>query len=171
MVWVDPSGLTDYFGILEADIATPWGGIDASAGFVVDTDNLWHSGFFSTGGPAHGLSGGLGIGGGFVGEIEGFAQTLDANVGAVSFANFCAASDPGDRWDELTPVTGLAVTVGEGAGVAVSETQTDTATVEHLWGRTKHYGRRAVGAVRSGGRRAAGALRLAGRRIRGWFGR
>jgi len=137
----DPIGLTDYFGIIETDIATPWGGIDAAVGIVVDTDNWLHSGLFSTGGPSYGISVGLGVGGGYAEEIQGLAENLDANAAAISLTN-AALPDPGERWDGSTPVTGLAVTVGPGGGAAVSLTQTDTLTVETIWNGLKCAGRR-----------------------------
>jgi len=136
----DPIGLTDYFAIAETEIATPWGGIDAAVGFVIDTDNWLHSGFFSTGGRAYGISAGLGIGGGWAREVEGLAENLDVNAGVLSLTN-SGLPDPGEQWDEFTPVTGFAATFGPGGGVATSLTQTDTITVETIWDRMKRAGR------------------------------
>ena len=151
VVWVDPEGLTDYFAIIEADIATPWGGIDAAVGLVVDWDHPGESGLFSTGGPSRGLSAGLAVGGGYAEELEGYAEGLDVNAAAVSMANM-AVPDPCQQWDELTPVTGFAVTFGPGAGAATSYTQTDTVAFGSLWGGMKDYGGKALDALRSLGK-------------------
>lgn len=127
----DPTGLTDIVFPIEADIATPWGGIDASAGIVIDTDNLWHSGVYSSGGPAKGLSLGLNVGIGVVpyGEIEGEVGNVDLNLGPVS----PTVQYRGDEWTNLDNVTGASLTAGIGLGASVSHTVTETITVECMW--------------------------------------
>ena len=140
VVWVDPTGLIDIVPLLiETDIATPWGGIDASVGIVIDTDNLMHSGVFSSGGPSYGLNAGLGLGVGVYKEVEGLATNYDLNAGKRS-GSLSFTPRPGEPVG-LSNLNGGAVTWGPGYGVSRSLTQTDTLTVETIRDRLKRAGR------------------------------
>jgi len=150
LVWIDPEGLIDIFLPIEAEIVTPWGGIDASVGIVIDTDCLAQSGLYSSGGPAAGLSLGLGAGVGVANDVEGFSQNADVNVGPLS-ATVYGTPEPGEPWG-LSNWTGGALTAGPGLGAGVSNTQTGTVTFGGLWDRAKHYGGKAVDALRSLGK-------------------
>jgi len=143
---IDPTGLCDLFAIVEAEVATPYGGIDVSVGLVVDTDTWRDWRLFSSGGPAAGISAGLGFGGGFAREIEGLAQNLDVNFEPVSGA-LSMTPGPGELWSPSN-FNGLLLTAGPGGGYAVSETQTDTTSVGQIWDRMKGYSRRVAGKIR-----------------------
>jgi RHS repeat-associated protein len=140
---VDPRGLYDILlPYIEADVATPWGGITWSGGIVIDTDALAHSGVFSSIGPARGLSLGLGIGVGGAKEIEGYAESYDLNAAVLS--GMTSHTPPrGEKSYLFGPyMSGWAVTGGPGAGVSYSETITETTTVEHMWGQVKCWWKR-----------------------------
>ena len=142
---IDPTGLCDLFAIVEAEVATPYGGIDVSVGLVVDTDTWRDWRLFSSGGPAAGVSGGLGLGVGGAQEIEGFAQNMDVNFGLLSGA-LSMTPGPGELWSRSN-FNGILVTGGYGAGFAVSETQTDTTSVGQIWDRIRAYSRRVAGNI------------------------
>lgn len=116
---VDPSGLVDIFVTGEAD-AVGGIGIEFGGGFVLDTDDIFASGAFSTAGLAGGANAGYGIGFGCtLRDIEGSSLNLDVNVGPASISYIV---------DDLG-LNGFAFTVGPGIGVSVSATDTRTFSI------------------------------------------
>jgi RHS repeat-associated protein len=131
---IDPKGLKDIYFPLEADVATPWGGIEASVGIVIDTDDWLHeSGVFSSSGPAKGPNFGLGGGAGVAEEIEGYVDSVD-----VDFALLSVSWPFEEDWRDAR---GVAVTIGPGAGASVSHTVTRTTTLPCIWASLQRAGR------------------------------
>ena len=122
VVWVDPEGLLPLFLGVEGDFvpAHIGAGLEASLGFVGDTDSVWELGVYGTAGPAIGGNIGVAVTGGFaVRGIEGFASNVDINAGPVSVVGSTDAED----WN------GAAVGYGLGGGAHVSITKTWTYTL------------------------------------------
>jgi hypothetical protein len=121
---IDPLGLDDVFVGVEGDLIGIVG-VEGSAGFVLDTDHPWESGFFISGGVGAGANVGFSwlSGGWAFRDIEGWGSDIDLNKGAIS--PVILMDDEG--WN------GVGFGVGPGLGLSLGVTYTKTFTVRDLY--------------------------------------
>lgn len=121
---VDPLGLADWFGRVEADLAFGQSGLTLAGGFVIDADRWIESGFFLSVGPAIGATAGGGVTVGAVSrDIEGKGCEYDVNAPVMSGA--VIADDKGPM--------GASRSWGPGVGFSQSQTRTWTLSAETIW--------------------------------------
>jgi len=124
VIYVDPTGMADIIAYVEGEAVLGFGfGADVSFGIVIDTDDLYDSGINVTGGVVGGASAGVGAGFAFLlREAEGSGWSYDINAGGYSISIY---------FDDQGP-NGFGVTIGPGAGVAVTRTESITLSIEEM---------------------------------------
>ncbi|MGB4269684.1 MAG: RHS repeat-associated core domain-containing protein [Spirochaetota bacterium] len=119
IMFVDPDGKADLFFIMEGDLVGITG-IEGAVGFVIDLSRFRDTGIFITSGLATGANVGGGIGVGYVvRDVEGISMNIDTNVTVPIPLSLTITFDE-------KGINGISITLGPGAGLSVSATNTKT---------------------------------------------